>query len=212
MTASRTHRTDPCPWYAGPWMADTASLSDAAYRIYHRMLLWMWERADDRSSIPDEPGYIAMELGVPVEAVSKALDEVRPLLRTEGRAKRLWSKRLRQVWQQQQASRSEAVPAEVRDAYRAFIADLNTATGKHYRETAGVQARFASRWREGYGLDDFRAAIRNAAADRFHREAGYRHLTPDFLCRPEKLEKWLNAAPGSIRVDRSQFRRDGVGE
>lgn len=80
--------------------------------------------------------------------------------------------------------------------YPFFIKHINTILHKKYRETDSVLKKFNARIKQGATIDEFVKAVNNASKDQFHRENGYKYLTPEFFSRPDKLEMWLNAGDG----------------
>lgn len=46
-----------------------------------------------------------------------------------------------------------------------------------------------------YSVDEIIIAYRNACMDKFHVESCYKHLTPEFFTRIDKIEKFLNYIP-----------------
>lgn len=70
------HRFAAVDFYFDKWESHTAHLSDSAYRIYHRILGWMWLHSEDGYSIPKAPETIALLLGERPARVKKALAEI----------------------------------------------------------------------------------------------------------------------------------------
>lgn len=107
------------------------------------------------------------------------------------------------------ASRSEPQPetkrietetkketAQARDVFRYedFISDFNELTKRKYVGDVTSRGHFNARLKEGFGREDFKKAIKNCMTDRFHIESKLKHLTPEFILRPDKLQKFLNAS------------------
>lgn len=87
----------------------------------------------------------------------------------------------------------------LKEQFAEYILQLNFTLGKNYRQVnEGAYSKFKARMKEGFTLDDFFKAIKNASVDQFHRDNGYKHITPEFLCRHDKLEKFLNAESSKI--------------
>jgi len=72
-----------------------------------------------------------------------------------------------------------------------FIELFNSITERNYKGTSKDKAQFSSRVKDGYTLEDFKKAIKNCLSDPYHKE-NPQHLTPEFITRPDKLEKFLN--------------------
>lgn len=87
--------------------------------------------------------------------------------------------------------------AQARDdfSYENFIIVFNELTRRHYKGDASSKGHFAARQREGYKKEDFRRAIENCLADPFHKEKNFKYLTPEFILRPDKFDKFINATP-----------------
>lgn len=88
-------------------------------------------------------------------------------------------------------------PAQARDdfSYENFIKVFNELTRSQYKGDVTSKGQFSARQREGYKKEDFRRAVENCAADPFHKEKNFKHLTPEFILRPDKFQKFLNAVP-----------------
>ncbi|WP_170114151.1 conserved phage C-terminal domain-containing protein [Pontibacter mucosus] len=79
-----------------------------------------------------------------------------------------------------------------------FIKKFNEITGKEHRVLpkkvkAALKARITE---DGYTSAMFIQAIQNCMADEYHRETGLKHLTPEFITRADKLEKYLHQGSG----------------
>lgn len=87
------------------------------------------------------------------------------------------------------------IEGEIEDEkYNEFIDLFNRITGKHFTGTMKDRGQFNARIKEGVTLGDLELAIRNCKADKHHIE-NPQHLTPEFITRPDKLQKFLNAKP-----------------
>lgn len=87
-----------------------------------------------------------------------------------------------------------------------FITKFNELRGTqdkptNYKLTDKVKSALKARIREGYGSEQIFTALRNAMADTFHKDNGYKYLTPEFILRSEKLEKHLNVAAATPVID-----------
>jgi len=75
-------------FYPDKWESHTNHLSDYAYRVYHRLICWMWQHSEDRYSIKADPMAIATVLAEPCGRIADAMQELcneyMPLLKTEG--------------------------------------------------------------------------------------------------------------------------------
>ena len=68
-------------------------------------------------------------------------------------------------------------------------------TGKNFRGDNSAKRHFGARVKEGYTREQFQTAIHNCLCDKFHKE-NPKYLTPEFITRPDKLEKYINYTPG----------------
>jgi|GEM_PF-3147996 len=75
-----------------------------------------------------------------------------------------------------------------------------------YRLNDKLRKSLHARLKDGYTSADIRRAILRVKADPWHQENGLKYLTPEFILRPDMLEKWSNAPllknilPGETQV------------
>lgn len=102
---------------------------------------------------------------------------------------------------QKQETESETKSAHARDRvgyfYEDFIVDFNLLTKRSYVGDAKSKGYFNARVKEGFKQEQFKRAISNCMADRYHVETNLQHLTPEFILRQDKLQKFLNSAAGT---------------
>ena len=79
--------------------------------------------------------------------------------------------------------------------YQEFIQLFNGITGRRFRRESKSQSQFAARTKEGYSSDDFQKAINNCYNDPHHKRNPH-FLTPEFITRSDKLQKYLNYQSG----------------
>tara|TARA_R110000868_G_scaffold120421_3_gene319540 strand:- start:780 stop:1460 length:681 start_codon:yes stop_codon:yes gene_type:complete len=72
-----------------------------------------------------------------------------------------------------------------------FINLFNSFADRKFRLNAKIKKDLISRRKE-YSANDILIAIRNAHNDRYHIETKFKYLTPEFILRREKLERFLN--------------------
>lgn len=77
-------------------------------------------------------------------------------------------------------------------SFEDFITEFNNLTGKKTRGCVKSKINFPLRIKEKYSKSDFTTAIKNCLNDKFHIE-NPDYLTPEFITRSDKLEKYLNA-------------------
>jgi uncharacterized phage protein (TIGR02220 family) len=73
-----------------------------------------------------------------------------------------------------------------------FINGFNSFAGRSFKATEKVKASLKARLKE-YSKTDILKAIENAHKDEYHIETNFKYLTPEFILRPDKIEKFLNA-------------------
>ena len=62
-----------------------------------------------------------------------------------------------------------------------------------YKLNAKVKKQLHARIKEGYKSEDFKHAFEAISKDQYHKDKGYKFLTPEFITRTDKLELWSNA-------------------
>lgn len=74
-----------------------------------------------------------------------------------------------------------------------FLQQFNSITGKRIKIlSAKAKQQVKARLKEGYAKDDFVIAFVNCFNDSYHRETGHKYLTPEFITRSDKMEKYAN--------------------
>lgn len=79
--------------------------------------------------------------------------------------------------------------------YSKFIETFNSFASRGFRVTDKVKKALNARLKSGYTRKEILTAIKNAHNDKYHIENGFKDLTPEFILREEKLEKFLNKQP-----------------
>ena len=104
------NRSPAFQFYPDKWQSHTRRLSDSTYRVYHELLCWMWQHANDHCSIQGSPEAVACAVAMPLECVRIALAEIQnpfsPLLKKDG--ERLVSNGLRKEASKQGERRDKA--------------------------------------------------------------------------------------------------------
>ena len=78
--------------------------------------------------------------------------------------------------------------------YISFVELFNQLTQRSFKGDNKSERAFIARFKEGYDRDQFTKAINNAKKDPYHIETGFKYLTPEYITRPDQLEKWLNVS------------------
>lgn len=76
--------------------------------------------------------------------------------------------------------------------YRKFINAFNEKTKRNFKGDSKSQRQFNTRLKEGYTAEQMLQALENARQEKNHIESNFRYLTPEFITRGDKLEKFLN--------------------
>ena len=81
------------------------------------------------------------------------------------------------------------------ELYRTFIYRFNKATGKSKRGDAKSRGASKARLKEGITLDEIIDATENAAVDEHHVKNKLKWLTPEFMTRGDKIDKFRSEKP-----------------
>lgn len=79
--------------------------------------------------------------------------------------------------------------------YSDYIKEFSKIRGINFKESNKTLTSFTARIKEGYTLKDIIKALKNAMTEQFHIDNQFNHLTPEFLTRADKLEKYHNYVP-----------------
>ena len=90
----------------------------------------------------------------------------------------------------------ELEPQSVVDTPDRFLKLFNKVTNRTFRALDHKTLRqLKSLISHGYSFNDIELAIKNAMEDKFHKEEKYKHLTPEFITRLDKFQKFLTIEP-----------------
>lgn len=92
-------------------------------------------------------------------------------------------------------------------SYVDFIASFNELTKKGCRGDKKSRGQFNARIKDGYTQGDIQSAIEAAVKDKYHIETGYQYLTPEFITRPDKLERFRTMAQGNVPKGRVEITK-----
>lgn len=76
--------------------------------------------------------------------------------------------------------------------YSDFIKEISNKRDVNFKETNKTLISFTARIKEGNSLTDILKAFENAMKEKYHIENNFNDLTPEFITRVDKLEKYLN--------------------
>ena len=74
-----------------------------------------------------------------------------------------------------------------------FIESFNMIVGKNYKPIEKVKSAFIARIKQGYTSSQMLEALEKAVIDVYHIDTKFKYLTPEFITRQDKLDKWLNS-------------------
>ena len=81
---------------------------------------------------------------------------------------------------------------DINKEFSFFINSLNSILGKKFKDGETYKNSFKARINDGYSVEQMLTAIKNAKADKYHLDNGFKYLTPEFILRVDKLERFLN--------------------
>jgi len=93
-----------------------------------------------------------------------------------------------------------AVAQVKKQSYEDFIDRFNHIKGSKFRGDDKSRRQFAARIKSGITIDEMIQALQNAMQIPFHIESKFDHLTPEFLTRSDKLDRFLNPPNASVIV------------
>mgnify|MGYP003145187699 CR=1 FL=1 len=79
--------------------------------------------------------------------------------------------------------------------YVSFLKHFNETIGRNFRGCAKSKRNFYARIEQGYTIKDFQKAVVSAKADKFHVDNDYKYITPEFITRQDKLDRYINQTP-----------------
>lgn len=89
------------------------------------------------------------------------------------------------------------------EIWNMFITGFNEITGRKFKGDEKARRQFFARLKQGYTPEQFGLAIVNCFNDKFHLENPM-YLTPEFITRQDKLEKYLNYKASPTERDRAR--------
>jgi uncharacterized phage protein (TIGR02220 family) len=76
--------------------------------------------------------------------------------------------------------------------FEKFLIFFNKTLGKNHKKINDtVKAKIKARLKEGYTKHDFQKAVENIAKEKYHIETQFKHATPEFISRADKLEMYI---------------------
>lgn len=85
-----------------------------------------------------------------------------------------------------------------------FISWFNTKTKRNFKGIEKIKKSFGARLKDGYTPHQFEVALNNMLADTYHIETEFKYITPEFLLRQDKLDKFLNMGEKKEFVEKKE--------
>lgn len=84
------------------------------------------------------------------------------------------------------------------EKYKFYVDMINQIGSRAFKYSDNkAKNQFKARIMEGYTGEDFKKAIIAAYSDEYHKETRFKYLTPEFLTRSDKLEKYRELGEGA---------------
>ena len=84
------------------------------------------------------------------------------------------------------------------NGYESFIDKFNSVKKSRFAyKDSKARRQFQALIKAGYSSDQMITALQNFMRDQYHIDTGFKHLTPEFITRSDKIEKGLNMKCGS---------------
>lgn len=74
-----------------------------------------------------------------------------------------------------------------------FLILFNESTGREFKGDRKSRTAFEARLKEGFTMEQIVKAFQAASKDQYLTENGY--LTPEYILRSDKLQRWINTGP-----------------
>ena len=100
------------------------------------------------------------------------------------------AQRSRNTTRNEAATLTDENGTEIMTEYDQFIALVNRMLGKRYRGDQKSRSSFNAREKDNYTLADYEKALENIVVYTSHRDNNFQHITPEFVTRSDKLEKF----------------------
>lgn len=91
-----------------------------------------------------------------------------------------------------EVEKKKLLKGKEQSSYARYVDFFNELTGRKFKSfDKKAQRQYLYLTKCGYTQEDFKIVILNAYADKYHKETAYKYLTPEFLTRTDKFEKFL---------------------
>lgn len=88
-----------------------------------------------------------------------------------------------------------------------FIDGFNRIKKSKFQLIKKVEAALHARIKEGYTVERILQAVQACYEDKFHKE-NPQHLSPEFILRPDKLEKYANYQTQTVKINQNATASD----
>ena len=109
--------------------------------------------------------------------------------------------------EQEQEQEKEKEKEEINNInFDKLLSFINSKTGRNFKViNERTEKKYNARLKEGYTKDDILNAIINAVNSDYHKENGFKYLTPEFFSRADKLNMYssINNKPNENNVNKS---------
>lgn len=80
------------------------------------------------------------------------------------------------------------------DPFKVFLSQLNQTWSRQFKPVEKYKLKFQAAINNGYTVEEIITAAGAAKKDKHHIENNFKWLTPEFICRPDKIDIFLQAA------------------
>ena len=126
---------------------------------------------------------------------------------TKGKYKGEYKGSHKEEQEQEQEQEKEKEKEEINNInFDKLLSFLNSKTGRNFKLiNEATKKKYNARLKEGYTKDDILNAIINAVNSDYHKENGFKYLTPEFFSRADKLNMYssINNKPKENNVNKS---------
>ena len=90
---------------------------------------------------------------------------------------------------------------------------INEKTNRSFRTiNKNVQAKYKARLKDGYTKKDIQTAIDNAVKSEYHKENGFKYLTPEFFSRADKIDLFSQTTEKEYVSPEQQYANNVMAE
>lgn len=101
----------------------------------------------------------------------------------------------------EEPKKAVTVPVTVTDnvtiSFKAWLSELNKIWDRKFKPVEKYKLKYLAAINNEYTDEEILTAAGAAILDKYHVETNYKWLTPEFICRPDKIDIFLQAAKES---------------